>query len=151
VPETRREARIESRRFWWRLHTSQGDRNRHVAQSTHDNAATRAVLRDSDNDAAECSLRPMTLSKWRRRFAEERLKGLVDGERPGRPKADLVLSDTERAQLTRWSRRAKSAQALALRARIVLAPPKRSSRLPPQISHAFPARGTSGFGDSQST
>lgn len=32
-----------------------------------------------------------------------------------------MLSDEERATLTRWSRRAKSAQALALRARIVLA------------------------------
>ena len=39
----------------------------------------------------------------------------------GRPKAELVLSDEERATLIRWSRRAKSAQALALRARIVLA------------------------------
>src|SRR5687768_17398654 len=41
--------------------------------------------------------------------------------RTGRPKAPLVLSDDERAQLLRWSRRAKSAQALALRSRIVLA------------------------------
>ncbi len=41
--------------------------------------------------------------------------------RTGRPKAELVLSDDEREQLLRWSRRAKSAQALALRARIVLA------------------------------
>jgi transposase len=39
----------------------------------------------------------------------------------GRPKAELVLTDEERRELTRWSRRAKSAQALALRARIVLA------------------------------
>ena len=41
--------------------------------------------------------------------------------RTGRPKAELVLSDDERAQLLRWSRRASSAQALALRSRIVLA------------------------------
>jgi transposase len=33
----------------------------------------------------------------------------------------LVLSDDERAQLTRWQRRRKSSQALALRSRIVLA------------------------------
>jgi len=33
----------------------------------------------------------------------------------------LVLSDDEREQLTRWARRAKSAQSLALRSRIVLA------------------------------
>src|SRR5512143_3859246 len=41
--------------------------------------------------------------------------------RTGRPKAELVLSAEEREQLTRWSRRATSAQALALRSRIVLA------------------------------
>jgi transposase len=39
----------------------------------------------------------------------------------GRPKAELVLTDEEHDTLTRWSRRAKSAQALALRCRIVLA------------------------------
>ncbi|MET8348464.1 MULTISPECIES: IS630 family transposase [unclassified Micromonospora] len=41
--------------------------------------------------------------------------------RTGRPKAELVLSDVERQTLMSWSRRAKTAQALALRARIVLA------------------------------
>src|SRR5436309_3497756 len=41
--------------------------------------------------------------------------------RTGRPKTALVLSDEERATLLRWSRRAKSSQALALRCRIVLA------------------------------
>ncbi|WP_443667761.1 hypothetical protein [Kibdelosporangium philippinense] len=41
--------------------------------------------------------------------------------RPGQEKAELVLSDEERAQLTRWARRAKTAQFLAVRARIVLA------------------------------
>jgi transposase len=41
--------------------------------------------------------------------------------RTGRPKAALVLTPDERAQLERWSRRAKSAQALALRSKIVLA------------------------------
>ena len=38
----------------------------------------------------------------------------------GRPKTELVLSDEEREQLLRWSRRAKSSQALALRSRIML-------------------------------
>jgi transposase len=38
----------------------------------------------------------------------------------GRPKLPLVLSDEERETLVRWSRRAKSSQALALRCRIVL-------------------------------
>lgn len=41
--------------------------------------------------------------------------------RTGRPKAELTLTDAEREQLVRWSRRAKSSQALALRSRIVLA------------------------------
>ena len=40
--------------------------------------------------------------------------------RRGRPTAELVLSDEERATLQRWARRPKSAQALALRCRIVL-------------------------------
>ena len=40
--------------------------------------------------------------------------------RTGRPKTELIVSDEEREQLLRWSRRAKSAQALALRSRIVL-------------------------------
>jgi transposase len=40
--------------------------------------------------------------------------------RTGRPKAVLELSEEECEQLLRWSRRAKSAQALALRSKIVL-------------------------------
>jgi transposase/transcriptional regulator with XRE-family HTH domain len=40
--------------------------------------------------------------------------------RTGRPKATLVLTDEEREQLSRWARRPKSSQALALRSRIVL-------------------------------
>jgi transposase len=41
--------------------------------------------------------------------------------RTGRPKAELSLTDVEYAQLKRWTRRATSSQALALRSRIVLA------------------------------
>jgi len=41
--------------------------------------------------------------------------------RSGRPKAALILTPEEHEQLVRWSRRAKSAQALALRSKIVLA------------------------------
>ena len=40
--------------------------------------------------------------------------------RRGRPTDELVLSDEERETLERWARRPKSAQALALRCRIVL-------------------------------
>ena len=41
--------------------------------------------------------------------------------RTGRPLPALVLTEDERATLLRWARRPKSAQALALRAKIVLA------------------------------
>src|SRR5437899_10374516 len=41
--------------------------------------------------------------------------------RRGRPKAPLTLSDEERETLERWARRPTTAQALAQRARIVLA------------------------------
>jgi len=70
--------------------------------------------------AAEVGVTVSTVRKWRGKFAAERLAGLDDAARIGRPKADLVLSTAERDQLTRWARRAKTAQYLALRARIVL-------------------------------
>ena len=62
-----------------------------------------------------------SVSKWRRQFADQRLAGLEDAAPVGRPKAELVLTEAERAQLSRWARRAKTAQYLAMRARIVLA------------------------------
>ena len=71
--------------------------------------------------AAELGSTRMTVRKWRRRFAEEGLAGLADHDRPGRPVAELVLTGEERDQLIRWARRAKTSQALALRAKIVLA------------------------------
>jgi transposase len=61
-----------------------------------------------------------SVSKWRRKFAEQRLAGLEDAAPIGRPKADLILEEAERAQLIRWARRAKTAQYLAMRAKIVL-------------------------------
>src|SRR5215472_14301894 len=61
-----------------------------------------------------------SVSKWRRQFAAQRLAGLEDAAPVGRRKAELVLTGAERAQLARWARRAKTAQYLALRAKIVL-------------------------------
>src|SRR5256886_15517768 len=61
-----------------------------------------------------------SVSKWRRQFAAHRLAGLEDAAPVGRRKAELVLTGAERAQLARWARRAKTAQYLALRAKIVL-------------------------------
>src|SRR4051794_36927244 len=63
--------------------------------------------------AADLGVTTMTVGKWRRRFAQAGLAGLVDDERTGRPKSELVLSDDERAQLTRWSRRAKASEGVA--------------------------------------
>ena len=71
--------------------------------------------------ASDLGVTVATVDKWRKRFEVEGVDGLIDSPRPGRPKADLVLSGSERDQLQRWERRAKSAQALALRARIILA------------------------------
>src|SRR6202023_1848475 len=68
--------------------------------------------------AAELGSTRMTVRKWRRRFADEGLAGLADHDRPGRPVAELVLTGEERDQLTRWARRAKSSQALAVRGEI---------------------------------
>jgi transposase len=70
--------------------------------------------------AAEVGVTVATVRKWRGKFAAEGMAGLEDAARIGRPKADLVLSEAEREQLIRWARRARTAQFLALRAKIVL-------------------------------
>ena len=100
-----------------------------LAQSGPPRIAERAriVLACADSQAgnsgvaAELGLSADTVRKWRARFTEAGPGGLADGARPGRPKAGLVLTDAERGQLAGWARRAKSSQALALRAKIVLA------------------------------
>ena len=71
--------------------------------------------------AADLGVTVATVTKWCKRFEADGVDGLIDSPRPGRPKADLVLTGVEHDQLQRWARRAKSAQALALRARIILA------------------------------
>ncbi|WP_007510738.1 helix-turn-helix domain-containing protein [Pseudofrankia saprophytica] len=71
--------------------------------------------------AASVGVSLRTAGRWRRSFARGRLAGLEDAAPSGRSKAaELVLSEPERVQLERWARRAKTAQFLALRARIVL-------------------------------
>jgi transposase len=70
--------------------------------------------------ARELGVAVKSVSKWRRQFAAARLAGLEDAAPVGRRSVPLVLEEAERAQLIRWARRAKTAQFLALRAKIVL-------------------------------
>jgi hypothetical protein len=48
------------------------------------------------------------------------------GNRRGWPRTRVVLSPSERATLEQWVRRRSTAQGMALRARIVLEPPRRT-------------------------
>src|SRR6267154_6115760 len=59
--------------------------------------------------AQELGVAVKSVSKWRRKFAAERLAGLEDAAPIGHPKAGLVLEEAERAQLIRWASRAKTA------------------------------------------
>ncbi len=70
--------------------------------------------------SADLTVTLATVGKWRHRFAEARTAGLLDEPRSGRRKAELVVDAEERAQLTAWARRSKTAQDLALRSKIVL-------------------------------
>jgi len=70
--------------------------------------------------AVDFEITVTTVAKRCRRFAEDRLAGLADESRPGRPKADLILESNEREQLDRWARRSKTTQDLARRSKIVL-------------------------------
>jgi transposase len=62
-----------------------------------------------------------TVRRWRAAFVHGGLDSLLDAPRDGRPKAELRLTEAEREVLERWARRAKSAQVLAVRSKIVLA------------------------------
>lgn len=74
----------------------------------------------TDKDvAAELRVHPVTVSKWRHRFAVDRLDGLVDAPRPGaaRTIGDDVIEavvvetlDTAPADATHWSTRALAAR-----------------------------------------
>jgi transposase len=63
--------------------------------------------------ATRCGVEPHTVAKWRRRFLEHRLDGLVDDPRPGRPAGittaqveDVVVATLESTpkNATHWSR-----------------------------------------------
>jgi transposase len=71
--------------------------------------------------ARDLGMSVATVRRWRAAFARGGLDALLDAPRDGRPKAELTVTDAERATLARWARRAQSAQVLAMRAKIVLA------------------------------
>src|SRR5215475_11191314 len=58
--------------------------------------------------ADELGISVETVRKWRSRFTGSGTAGLADAPRPGRRKAELVLTGAEREQLARWARRAKT-------------------------------------------
>jgi transposase len=69
--------------------------------------------------AAELGIWPQTVGKWRRRFVERRLEGLVDEPRPGAPRKitdeqveQVVVATLERtpADATHWSRTSMAAE-----------------------------------------
>jgi transposase len=69
--------------------------------------------------AAELGIWPQTVGKWRRRFNERRLEGLVDEPRPGAPRAigdeqieAVVVATLERTpkNATHWSRASMAAE-----------------------------------------
>lgn len=62
-----------------------------------------------------------TVRRWRRRFEGQGVEGLQDAPRSGVPKAELVVTEQQRAELERLARRARTNRHLAYRAKIVLA------------------------------
>jgi transposase len=78
--------------------------------------------------AGELGCSEPTVSQWRKRFAERGVDALADAgssagseARRGRRARPVEVDETDRQVLERWVRRHKASQALALRARIVLA------------------------------
>ena len=69
--------------------------------------------------ASELGIWPQTVGKWRRRFVERRLEGLVDKPRPGAPRKitderieQIVVATLERPpkDATHWSRTSMAAE-----------------------------------------
>src|SRR6266545_722634 len=112
------------------IELSAGERARLIGVSAESSALAvraRIVLACAEPGASnarvarDLGLSVATVRRWRAAFARGGLDALLDAPRGGRPKAELTLTDSERAALQRWARRAKSAQVLAMRAKIVLA------------------------------
>ena len=66
---------------------------------------------------------------WRKRFKAHGVAGLQDAPRSGGPKAELVVTVHQRAELERLARRARTNRDVAFRAKIVMACTKGDSNL----------------------
>jgi len=98
-----------------RDHLERQIRRRRVPRSLSDRC--QVILRcaeglPSKSVANELGLHPHTVGKWRRRFLQGRIEGLLDKARPGRPRTigdDQIAAVIERAlrsiptDATRWS------------------------------------------------
>jgi len=76
-------------------------------------------LRPNKDVAAELGIWPQTVTKWRKRFLDKRLAGLVDEPRPGAPRKitdeqveDVLVATLERQprDATHWSRASMAAE-----------------------------------------
>lgn len=74
-----------------------------------------------DGVAEEFGTAPTLVRKWRRRFEDKGIQGLYDAPRSGAPKKELVVTDNQRDELERLTRRARTNRQVAFRAKIILA------------------------------
>ncbi|WP_344055012.1 IS630 family transposase [Planotetraspora silvatica] len=112
------------------IHLTEAERARLIgmsAQSSRSAIRANIVLACAEPGASnaqvsrELGASLATVRKWRAAFARGGVEALADEARPGRPKAELAVTEQERVTLQRWARRAKSSQVLAMRSKIVLA------------------------------
>ena len=101
-------------------------RRHRVARSMSDRC--RMILRCADGlgnkaVAAEMGVHEHTVGKWRRRFVKDRIEGLSDAPRPGRPR---TIADAKVAEVIERTLTARPAYATHCSLRLT-SPPARSS------------------------
>jgi transposase len=99
--------------------TEQGAGSKRAAKRAR-NVLLCAEIGSNSEVARQVGTSGHVVGKWRSRFIELGLEGLVDAPRIGAPKAELELTEGEREALERYVRRGKTSQQFATRSRIVL-------------------------------